>query len=198
MYRKPSGKDVLYIEQDQEILKLISEPGLSLSYSPEVDLIVRLNEIAILPEENRRKFVETVRKYAIAGDDVFALDDADVRGIFTGNEFDDLVEEVRTNLIPNLDNVRRNTEKNHDSSASPDERMQDLLDRFSTLKKKFTDDKNVVSIIDRQLDLVTDWIAKTEIPEPKLSPRTLGAVNFNEENHSLRSIFDDIDDGSEE
>ncbi|MGH1404359.1 MAG: hypothetical protein ACRBDL_08945 [Alphaproteobacteria bacterium] len=188
----------LYIEQDQGILNVISEPGLSLSFSPEVDLIVRLHELALLPEENRLKFVETVRNYAIEGDDVFALDDAEVRGIFTDSEFDDLVEAVHINLIPNLDNVRRNVENNHDSSEPPDEHMQDLLDTFSTLKKKFTDNKDVILTIDREIDFVNDWIAETEPPEPKLSPRTLGTVNVTEEKHGSRSIFDDIDDGAEE
>lgn len=188
----------LYIEQNQGILKLISEPGLSLSFSPEVDLIVRLYELALLPEEDRLKFVETVRNYAIEGDDVFALDDDDVRGIFTDSEFGSLMEAVRINLIPNLDNVRRNAERNHDSSEPPDEHMQDLLDTFSTLKKKFTDDKDVVLAIDREIDLVNNWISETEPPEPKLSPRTLGTANVTEEKHGSRSLFDDIDDGAEE
>lgn len=187
----------LYVEQNQEIFKLISEPGLSISFSPEVDLIVCLHKFALLPEEDRRKFVETVRNYAIEGDDVFALDDADVRRIFTDSEFDDLLEAVRINLIPNLGNVRRNVENNHDPSEPPDEHMQDLLDTFNTLKKKFTDDKDVVLTIDREIDVVNDWIAETEPPEPKISPRTLGNVNVTEEKHGSRSIFDDIDDGAE-
>lgn len=189
----------LYIEQDQDILRLISEPSPSLSFSPEVNLIVRLHELAILPEENRLKFVETVRNYAIEGDDVFALGDADVRGIFTNSEFNDLVEAVRINLIPNLKNVRRNMEYNYDSSESPDEHMQDLLDNLNTLKEKFNDDKDVILIIEREIDLVNDWISETEPPEPKtLNPRTLGTVNVTEEKHGSRSIFDDIDDSSED
>ncbi|MES9875031.1 MAG: hypothetical protein ABW146_18170 [Candidatus Sedimenticola sp. 6PFRAG7] len=185
----------LYIEQDAEILKLISEPGLSLSFSPEVDLVIRLHRHDLLPEENRLKFVETVRDYAINGEDVLALDDADARSVFTDSEFNSLVEAVRTNLIPNLDDVRENVESNHDASEPPDEHMQDLLETFSTLKKQFSDDKDVVLIIDREIGLANDWIAETEPPEPNVSPRTLGIVNASEEKHGSRSIFDDIDDG---
>jgi uncharacterized protein (UPF0305 family)/energy-coupling factor transporter ATP-binding protein EcfA2 len=188
----------LYVEQDQGIFERISKPHLSLSFSPEVDLVVRLHEFALLPEEQRRKFVETVRNYAIEGDDVFALEDAELRRIFTDDEFNDLVETVRINLIPNLGDVRRNVESNHDSSEPPDEHMQDLLDTFSTLKKIFTDDKNVVVTLDREIDIVNAWIAETEPPEPNLSPRTLGTANMTEEKHGTRSIFDDIDEGTEE
>jgi len=184
----------LYIEQDPEILDLISEPGLSLSFSPEVDLIVHLHRLTLLPEENRRKFIKTVRDYAIEGDDVLALDDTDVRNVFTESEYNDLVEAVRENLIPNLDNVRVNVERNHDSSDPPDEHMQDLLDTFSTLKKQFAEDRGSLMIIDREIDLVNDWVAETEPPEPKISPRTLGTVNASDEKHGARSIFDDIDD----
>ncbi|MBV34400.1 MAG: hypothetical protein CMP47_02920 [Rickettsiales bacterium] len=187
----------LYIEHDAEILKHISKPGLSLSFSPEVDLVVRLHRFELLPEEYRREFVETIRAYAIEGDDLLALDDADVRDVFTDSEFNSLVEAVRTNLIPNLDNVRMNVVRNHDSADPPDEHMQDLLETFSTLKKQFIDDQDCVFIIDRETDLVNDWIADQEPPEPKVRPRTFGALNTSDEKHGSRSIFDDIDDGDE-
>jgi hypothetical protein len=184
----------LYIEQDKEVLELISKPGLSLSFSPEVDLVVRLHRFELLPEENRRQFVKTIINYTIDGDDVLALDNADVRSVFTDSEFNNLVEEVRTNLIPKLNDVRMNVERSHDSSEPPDEHMQNLLDAFNTLKKKFIDDKDAIMIIDREIDLANDWIADTEPPEPKISHRTLGAVNTTEEMHGSRSIFDDIDE----
>jgi hypothetical protein len=186
---------MLYLEQDSEILRLISEPGSNLSFYPEVDLLVNLHRLGLLPEENRRKFVETVRMHTIEGDDLVVLDDVDdVRGVFTDSEFKDLVEAVRKNPIPNLSNIRTNVESSHDSSEPPDEHMQDLLERFDTLKKQFIDDKDAVVLIDIEISRANDWIADTEPPEPKVSPRTLGSVNTSEEKHGSRSIFDDIDE----
>lgn len=40
----------------------------------------------------------------------------------------------------------------------------------------------------------SEWVAETEPPEPKVSARTLGAVDSSEEKHGTRSIFDDIDE----
>lgn len=185
----------LYLEQDPDVLKRVSEPGSRLSFSPEVDLAVRLHGFGLLPEDSRKKFVVTVSNFAIEGDDVLALDDDGMRGIFTDSEFDELVEAVRTNLLPKLADVRMNVQGSHDSSALPYEHMQNILESFSTLKKRFGDDADAVIIIQRETDLANEWIAGTESPEPKVIPRIFGAVEPAEKRLGTRSIFDDIADG---
>ena len=171
----------------------VSTPGLSLSVVPEVDLAVCLHGLGLLPEENRKKFIETVSNYAIEGEDVYALGDAGVRSLFTDSEFDELVEAARSELLPKLADLRRNVQSSHDSSESPDECMQDILESFSTLQKLFRDDEDAVSIIHRETDLANEWIASTEHSESNISPRTLGTVEPAEKKFGTRSIFDDID-----
>jgi len=185
----------LYLEQDANMLKRVSEPGQALSFSPEVALAVRLHELGLLPEENRKKFVETVSNLAIKGDDVGALKDDGVRGVFKDSEFDELLQTVRIELIPRLRVMRATVQSNHDSTEPPDEHMQNVLESFSTLKKRFSGDAEAVSIIQRETDLANEWIAETEPPEPKVSPRILGAVEPSDQQHGTRSIFDDIDEG---
>jgi hypothetical protein len=72
--------------------------------------------------------------------------------------------------------------------------MQGTLESFGILKKRFGEDEQLVKLIDRQIDLVNEWISETELPEPKVGPRVLGAVEHSEERHGTRSIFDDIAD----
>ena len=184
----------LFLEQSAETLERVSKPGLSLGAVPEVDLAVRLHEFGLLPEENRRQFVENVSNYAIAGEDTYALKDAGVRSVFTEEEFDELVEAARADLLPKLPELRLEVQNNH-SSDPPDEHMQDIIESFNTLKMRFSGDADAVKLIEREIDLANEWIAETETPEPKRSPRTLGAVEPSEEKHGTRSIFDDIDDG---
>lgn len=184
-----------YLEQDPDILKHVSEPSMSLSYSPEVDLALRLHGFGLLPEDNRKKFVATVSNFAIEGDDVLSLEDDGMRSVFTDREFDELVETVRKDLLPKLADVRSNVQNNYDSSEPPGEHMQNLLDSFSTLKKRFSEDENAVKIIERETDLANEWIAEKEPPVPKISPRILGSVEPSEKKLGTRSIFDDIDDG---
>ena len=185
----------LYLEQDPDVLKRVSEPGPDLSFSPEVDLAVRLHGFGLLPEDNRKKFVVTVSNFAIEGDDVLALDDDGIRGVFTDSEFGDLVEKVRVDLLPKLADVRMKVQSEHDSSASPDEHMQNLLESFATLKKRFNDDSEAVIIIQRETDFANEWITGTEPPEPKVIPRVFGVVEPAENKLGTRSIFDDIDEG---
>jgi hypothetical protein len=184
----------LFLEQAPEILECVSNPGLSLSLVPEVDLAVRLYEFGLLPEENRKQFVENVSSYAIAGNDAYALEDTDVRNVFTDREFEELMEAVRTDLLPKLEEIRLNVQSGY-SSGTPDEHMQDTLELFNTLKMRFSRDANAIRLIEREIDFANEWIAETETPEPEpeISPRTLGSVDPSEEKHGTRSIFDDID-----
>ena len=190
------SKDFLaaYLEQSPDVLQRVAKPGLSLSVVPEVDLAVRLHGFGLLPEEARKAFVDAVSTYAVQGEDLHALDDPGVRSVFQDSEFEELVDTVKTDLIPKLQDVRRNAQSSHSSSDSPDEHMQGTLESFGTLKKRFGEDEQLVKLIDREIDLVNEWISETEPPEPKVGPRVLGAVEHSAERHGTRSIFDDIAD----
>lgn len=185
----------MYLLHDPDLFKKVAEPGLSLSFSPEVDLAIRLHQLGLLPEEYRKKFTETVATYAVEGDDLHALKDTALQGVFTEQEFAELVETVRTDLLPRLAEVRHGVQSNHDSSESPDDHMQGIVESISTLKERFGDDADALKIIEREAALAQQWIAETEAPEPKVSPRKLGAVEPSEGQHGMRSIFDDIDAG---
>jgi energy-coupling factor transporter ATP-binding protein EcfA2 len=185
---------VEYIKHDTEILEFISRPSPNFRYSSKVALLKTLHKHKILPEHNRRIFVEIIKDCAINGDDVLALDDADLRSVFTDSEFSNLVEAVRSELIPRLDDVRLDVQSMHDCSISAEENMQGLLEVFDILEIKFNDDKDVIRIIERERDLANTWIAETEPEEDKVDARTLGIENALDERHGSRSVFDDIDE----
>jgi hypothetical protein len=118
-----------------------------------------------------------------------------IRCVFTDNEFEELVHTVRTKLLPNLAVVRLTAQIDHDSSEPPDDHMQSTIESFDMLKKRFADDANAISIIERETKLANEWIAEADHPEPRRGPRRLGTVEPAEEKHGTRSIFDDIADG---
>ncbi len=184
----------LYLKQDPDVLKRVSEPSPDLSFSPEVGLAIRLHSLGLLPEDYRKKFIETVSNFAIEGDDALALDDCSMRGVFTDDEFAELEESVRNNLLPRLSYVRQRAQENYDSSDSPEEHMEYILEIFSVLKKRYSEDENIVKIIERETDLVNEWISETDPPEPKVNPRILGSVEQSEKMLGTRSLFDDIDE----
>jgi energy-coupling factor transporter ATP-binding protein EcfA2 len=182
-----------YVGANPDILGAVAEPGLFLYAVSEVSLAVRLREVGLLPEEIRQKFVATVSRYAIDGEDVYALDNERIRTMFTDDEFETLVSTVRAELLPRLDDVRDDWELNHQSSDSAEEHMGQLLESFDTLKKRFGNDPKAVAIIERETQRANEWIAEHTVEEPEREPRVLGAVEPDVEAHSTRSIFDDVD-----
>jgi uncharacterized protein YydD (DUF2326 family) len=161
---------------------------------PEVRLAKRLHQFGLLPEEKRKKFIDTVSNYTIEGEDAYALADDGIRSLFTDVEFEELVEKVRTELLPRLGDVRRSWQSNHSLDESPEEYMQPLLDSFNYLKHRFGEDESAVKLIDRQIRHTDEWIAENTPDEPERSPRKLAEVEEAlEKPQSMRSVFDDID-----
>lgn len=182
-----------YLQHHSDLLDSVSEPRLYLDTVSEVRLAVRIHEFGLLPEERRRRFVETVTDYAINGEDTYALTNNGIRTLFTDIEFENMRQRVRTDLLPRLDDVRSEWENNHRSDDSPEAHMQQLLESFDTLKKSFADNGDAVATIDREIGRANEWIIEHAAAEPKISPRKLGNVKGSAEHQSERSLFDDID-----
>ncbi|ABM95942.1 hypothetical protein [Methylibium petroleiphilum] len=155
---------------------------------------MRLHGYGLLPEEYRKKFVDKVSAYAIEGDDLYALKDSDIRSMFVGEEFETLRLQVRDVLLPRFSEVRKEAQDSHDSSESPEEHLDGILESLNTLEDQFGGDEDALRIITREKKAANDWISEAEPPEPKISARALGSVGVQEEKHGTRSIFDDIDD----
>jgi len=183
----------LYLQNNPGLLDQASKPGLFLDTVPEVRLAERLQEFGLLPEENRRMFIDTVSNYALEGEDAGALDDEGIRTLFADDEFEELVRRVRAELLPRLGDVRCSRQSDHSLGESPEEHMQPLLEVFDSLKKRFDDDETAITLIEREIRRTNEWIDENTLEEPERSPRKLGKVEAPEKPHSTRSIFDDID-----
>lgn len=183
----------LYLEQHAGLLERVSKPGLYLDTVPEVGLAVRLHEFGLLPEGHRKQFVQTVSDYAAEGEDTRALDDDDIRSLFTDDEFAQLRERVRTELLPRLADLRRTLQSHHHANEPAEEHMQPLSESLDTLKTSFSNDETAMKLIKRELREVKDWIEEHELEEPTRSPRQLATVELTQTPTGTRSLFDDID-----
>jgi hypothetical protein len=154
---------------------------------------MRLHEFGLLPEENRKIFVQAVSAYAVSGEDVYALDDVDIRSMFTDAEFDALIARVRSDLLPRLSRVREEEQDGYRGDEPADEYMEHMFESLKTLKDRFGDDAEAVRIIDREIDLAKDWITDNDHARPDRAPRSLGTAGTIDKPHGTRSIFDDVD-----
>lgn len=188
----------LYLKQNPELLDQVAKPGLFLDTVPEVRVAERLHELELLPEDKRKTFIDTVSAYALEGQDMYALSTVGIREMFTGEEYDELVEKVRDELLPRLDDVRLEWQRNYSSGEPPEEHMQPLLTSFNTLEDVFADDEIAMERIRRESERTSKWIAENAPDEPERSPRVLGAMDTAAEPQNTRSVFDDIDEGEDE
>jgi hypothetical protein len=183
----------LYVQANPELVKKVCRPSLYLNSSSEVRLAVRLHVFGLLPEESRRAFVEVLSAYAVSGEDVYALDDEEVRCVFTDVEFEALVARVRSELLPRLGRVREREQDAYNADEPADEHMERMLDDFKTLKSRFGDDAEAVQIIEREIGRAKDWISENNHERSERAPRSLGPAGAVDRAHGSRSIFDDID-----
>ena len=184
----------LYLQHDSDLLTEVSKPGLLLYAASEVPLAKRLHEVRLLPESHRRKFVSTVSDYALDGQDASALDDAGVRSIFTINEFEELVQRIRFETLPRLDDIRRECEDAEFwEDVSPEDQMHPFFELCDSLLSQFGDDQDTVEWIDQQESLAWDWINENQVYWPDEDLQRLGEIEEIEGPESSRSIFEDID-----
>lgn len=185
----------LYLHQVPAILARVADPPLALESATEVDVAVRLFEAGLFPEHYRKTFVNTICAYAIEGDDASALGNTVLRKMFVGSEWNDLLESVRSELVPRLTSVRRNWESN--SYSDPEAIMQGFLDLVAAVGTVLPEDEEAGLILERERQRAEVWIAEhTEEPRPKAILPTLSPAGEPPiANHfSERSIFDDVDE----
>ena len=182
-----------YVSRYPELLDRVAEPGLFLDSVPEVRLAERLHWFGLLPEDKRRKFVEVVSGYAIEGDDTYAVRDIGIRALFTDDEYGKVLDRIRSELLPRLDDVRKDWEGNHMSDQSAEEHMEPLLDSLEGLKDAFQEDRFAVGIITRETEAARKWIGENMVDEWERESRKLGTVETSATPESARSVFDDVD-----
>lgn len=184
----------LFVHDIPTILDRVADPPLALEDATEVGVAVRLFEAGLFPEQYRKTFVETICTYVLDGDDASALGNAPLRKMFVGSEWGDLLEGVKSELLPRLGSVRSNWESN--SYSDPESIMQGFLDLVSAVGKALPEDEQARHILEKERVRAEEWIAEhTEGPSrlpalPRLSPDGESPIS----SHSNeRSIFDDVD-----
>ncbi len=183
----------LYLDRHPALLDQISEPGMSLTIVPEVPLVLRLHELDLLPEANRKRFLDTVSGYLLNAWDAGALSNPRIRNLYRQEEFDELIQSVRDKVLPDLDDIRDGEESNWDEDVSPDDWMQQLKEVLNALGDFFQDEQEIADLIDDQLSSIESWISKHADYEHEGEERLIGRVELPVALTGGRSIFDDID-----
>jgi energy-coupling factor transporter ATP-binding protein EcfA2 len=159
----------------------------------DVDVIVRLRLVDLLPEEERVRHVARIRDLAVQTPDAGFLRD-DVRGLLSPMEFDDILAYVRANLLPNLAEHVDDWRSSHDGNDDPEDHFSELTGALKEYRTIFEEDAEAVSAIDSALSEIEEAIEglRSEMPdEPDRDEYYGGEAQGGAGGE--RSIFDDVD-----
>ena len=140
----------------------------------------------------RERFIKTVTNYALNGDAIAGLGDANVKKLFKDSELEALREQVLREVIPRLADIRYKWEGEFEY-GSPEDHLQPLIDSFMTLKECFMDNKAVVESIEQEINNANDWISDKTEEESEIEPREINAAESVNITEGKRSVFEDID-----
>lgn len=169
--------------------------GSYLSVVSDVDLLLRLEESHLLPEDKRKKVVATIRDLAISTPDSDFLADR-FRCIFRGKERAQIFRDVREKLIPNLSQEIWNWRGNIEADDDPESYFDSFTSALRTYRRAFKRERDITSKIDEALAQIEGVIddLKYERQSSDDDDLSYAEAALNSEQRSTRSIFDDVDE----
>jgi hypothetical protein len=169
----------------------------NLSDSPEIALAAKLQEFDLLPSSVKDELKNKAIELAVELPDADFLDKESMHGLFYEVEINEILEAVKTQLLPQLDDVVRGYDSNYDrSSNDPDSYYGPLIDTLQKLQERLQGDKDIAASLARALDRVYSDLdcQLQELPqEPEPDYDSYGSGGGSTPVSSFRSIFDDID-----
>lgn len=93
----------------------------------------------LLPEKQRREFVEKVSHYAIEGKDLYALKSYEIKDLFTEGELSALRNRIKYELIPKILELTIEWKSSYDKDEDAESHMQSLKDNFEIIENEFSE-----------------------------------------------------------
>ena len=126
----------------------------------DVDVINRLHQLELLPETERLRHVARVHDLAVLTPDSGFVD-KDVISFLTDQETQDILDHVRSTLLPDLETCIDNWRDNHDRSEDPEEGFRHLKSALKDYEKALSDDVLSSSFISTALTRIDEGCRRT-------------------------------------
>tara|TARA_E500000318_G_scaffold107170_1_gene116119 strand:- start:8468 stop:10750 length:2283 start_codon:yes stop_codon:yes gene_type:complete len=159
----------------------------------DVDVINKLFELDILPEEERIKHVQAVQELAVLVPDSGFLN-RDIISFLNETEIEEIKEVVKSNLLGNLHAEVESWRDNYGSGNDPDDHFSPLKEALSDFSKAFDSDPEVQKLIEDGLNDIETAIddLNSEIQEPDYDHGYRPSSDI-ASGDNARSVFDDVD-----
>jgi hypothetical protein len=186
----------LYLAQHPELSQQTCEPDSYLSSAAEVTLLARLQQLGLLPDAWRLRFVARAQKLAVETPDLDFLTVPRIRSLFREQELVAIRDVLRDELVPSLLSFVDDWASDCDSEDDPEEHFGPLLEVVDVLSEEFSGNEAVIATlkdVETEIESAIEGIVD-ERPEPQEEDDY-----YYERGNSVildtdRSTFDDIDD----
>lgn len=181
------------LEQKRDFLSTLTVAAYLYAIS-DVGVIVRLNQFELLPEPERLKHVEEIKNLAVQIPDAGFLD-SDIRSLFKNEEMNEILDEIRDALLPELNSRVSEWKESWDGEEDPDIYFDELLSALKKFEDEFSDDAESLDQIVEGIDAIAEAIAEmpTAVSDMPDDNREFGSSQGDDESGGVRSIFDDVD-----
>jgi hypothetical protein len=160
------------------------------------ELVARLNEVGVYPDDLRVGFARSLIDYCLTGEDPAVLWNGKLWSILTGDEKEELRARVRDELLSNLPAAIRKCTEWWTADRDPEEAVQPLRDLVYHLPREFPGDAFVARATKKLDSMLDDWVASQDYQEPDVGRHHgLGHADAGDQPAfvgSGRSVFDDL------
>jgi hypothetical protein len=185
-----------WLAEDPARLHRLEEPGLMLEGDSDNELVARLNEFGLYPDDLRVEFARSLIDYCLTGEDPAVLWNGKLRSVLTGDEKEELRARVRDELLSNLPAAIQKCTEWWSSDRNPEEAVQPLRDLVYHLPREFPEDAFVARATKKLDSMLDDWVARQDYEEADVGGHHgLGHADAGDQAElvgSGRSVFDDL------
>jgi len=168
--------------------------GSYLSAVSDVALLIRLQELNLLSEEKRQSVVAAIKGLAVSTPDADFLADR-FQCLFRGKEKQQILDDVRAKLIPNLDEQIWNWRSNFESDDDPDTYFDSLVEALHSYTDVFSGDETITSKINAAVEEVREIVRELESEKEYFEDDDFdySGSSSSSDGATRRSLFDDVD-----
>lgn len=168
--------------------------GSYLRYNSEMDFILCLHKMNLLPELERKRVISSIKSLAVTVPDAGFLSDR-VNLLLTSEEHENIVNYVRDNLLERLEDMVDDWKNSFEGDCDPEEHFEELKNALETYKSAFGEEDSIekLELALNDIDISIEDLRSDYWPQPDNGPFYRNNSNMGLNNNEHRSIFDDVD-----
>lgn len=188
----------LYLSLKPEFSMVVSKINSGLAYDPQAEFLAHLASLGLLPETARKAATERVEELAFTWMDAGVFSNSKIRQLFTPDEFGELEERFKREVLDDLDSTVRRWGEDY-SSTNMASHFRELRENLEIAQSHFKIDIADASFFafseayERIDEQIANYEAKEESDEDSGGQAIASPIEGQAEDASI-SIFDDIDE----